>query len=186
MLEIALMQRLALYLGHPSYSIAVVMGAILLATGIGSTLGNRIADPSKRVTYSAIFVAAFSMFLASRGLPQILNATIGLHVAVKILITCALIGPLAVCLGTFFPTGLDAVARSRREFVPWAWGINSGFTVIGSVLAVVLAMWLGFSNVILLASAVYLTTPLLFANLAAKCEAPSPKAGSAAEVVASA
>lgn len=68
------------------------------------------------------------------------------------------------------------MSRPNRKFVPWAWGINSGFTVIGSVLAVVFAMAMGFSNVILLASAIYLTTPLLFSRLSAKCQAPGPEA----------
>jgi hypothetical protein len=58
-------------------------------------------------------------------------------------------------MGTFFPTGMAIVAKRASEFVAWGWGINGGFTVIGSVLAIVLAMALGFSRVLVVAAVAY-------------------------------
>lgn len=170
MIEIALMQRLALYLGHPIYSIAVVMGSMLLFAGIGSTLATRVALPRRRVVFAACAVGACCLLFASPALSTAIDATIGLSLPVKAVLSCLLVSPIALCLGAFFPTGLHAVAARQARFVPWAWGINSGFTVIGSVLAVVLAMALGFSMVILLAGAIYMLTPLLFRRLEEQCD----------------
>jgi hypothetical protein len=46
--EIPLLQRIALYLGHPSYSTTVVLGALLVGAGCGSALAGRIAEGRRR------------------------------------------------------------------------------------------------------------------------------------------
>ena len=73
----------------------------------------------------------------------------------KALFAVALIAPLAIVLGMPFPTGLRIVGEEAPTLVPWAWGVNGFFTVIGSVGAVILGMILGFKSVIALAALVY-------------------------------
>jgi hypothetical protein len=85
----------------------------------------------------------------------ILNVSMGIRMLLKILVTALLIALPAVLLGFFFPTGLRVIGQRSPLFIPWAWGINGGFTVIGSVFAIVLAMIVGFSQVLLVSAAVY-------------------------------
>ena len=58
-------------------------------------------------------------------------------------------------MGMPFPLGLSRVAAVAADFVPWAWGINGFASVVSAVLAIVLAIELGFSAVIVAAVACY-------------------------------
>lgn len=68
--------------------------------------------------------------------------------------------PLGLAMGMFFPTGIQIVRRVNESFVPWAWGINGCASVVGTVLAVILAMAFGFRIVTLLAIGIYLLAVL--------------------------
>jgi hypothetical protein len=72
---------------------------------------------------------------------------------------------VGICLGVFFPTGLQRVGSLHPDAVPWAWGINSGFTVLGSTLSICIAQFLGFNVVLSLAAAFYLIAPLAYRGL---------------------
>jgi hypothetical protein len=74
-----------------------------------------------------------------------------------------LIAPLAFCMGMPFPIGLNRVASSMPDFVPWAWGINGFASVVSASLATLLAITFGFTTVVLLAL-------LLYAMAAKVCE----------------
>jgi predicted MFS family arabinose efflux permease len=66
--------------------------------------------------------------------------------------------PLGICLGTFMPLGLGAVAgltQHSREYVAWGWAVNGFASVIGAVLTTILAMAFGFRTVLFIALAVY-------------------------------
>ena len=80
-----------------------------------------------------------------------LGSSLGVRVAVAI----ALLVPPGLVLGVFFPSGLRLVSQRHPDFVPWAWGVNGGASVVGSILAIVLAMTYGFPRVTVLGLAVY-------------------------------
>ena len=48
------------------------------------------------------------------------------------------------------------IGPESAALVPWAWAVNGFFTVVGSVLAMILGMGLGFSAVLLIAATGYL------------------------------
>ena len=60
--------------------------------------------------------------------------------------------------GMPFPTGIDIITRQAPSLIPWAWGVNGFFTVIGSVLAIILSMLTGFQSVLWIAIAIYLVS----------------------------
>jgi len=88
--------------------------------------------------------------------PYVLSAALGLGLVWRVLISLLLIAPLGFVLGMPFPKGLQAVAEAAAELVPWAWGVNGFFTVIGSVAAVILGMAFGFRFVLGVAAVCYL------------------------------
>ena len=79
----------------------------------------------------------------------------GLADATKILLSVALIAPLAFFMGMPFPLGLRRVAASAPGFLPWAWGINGFASVLSAVLATLLAIHFGFAVVIAIAILLY-------------------------------
>ena len=75
--------------------------------------------------------------------------------AARILISAALIAPLAFCMGMPFPLGLARLADFAPDLIPWAWAINGCASVISAVLATLLAIHLGFATVIAVALLLY-------------------------------
>jgi hypothetical protein len=73
----------------------------------------------------------------------------------KIVISLVLIAPLALCMGVPFPTGIMRLANSAQEAIPWAWAINGCASVVGAVLATLLAFHLGFAMVIVMGTLIY-------------------------------
>ncbi|MGH8762957.1 MAG: SAM-dependent methyltransferase, partial [Nitrosospira sp.] len=156
-MEIAFIQKFVLFLAHPLHAVAVVLCAFLVFAAAGSWLAERWhkrAVGSKHVILAVVVIGALSLlYLAT--LPGLFHALIHLPNAAKIAISVALIAPLAVCMGVPFPTGIMRLARTAQETIPWAWAINGFASVVGAVLATLLAIHLGFAMVILLAVLIY-------------------------------
>jgi hypothetical protein len=89
-------------------------------------------------------------------LPGLFGALAAAPGAVKIAISAMLIAPLAFLMGMPFPLGLDVVASRAPAWIPWAWGVNGCASVVSAILAMLLAIHLGFAVVIFLAVALYL------------------------------
>jgi hypothetical protein len=155
-IEIAFIQKLLLFLHHPLYAIAVVLSSFLVFSGLGSAWlgrvspGNRGSLLSKAIT--GIVVLGTVYLLA---LDPLLDQLAMLPDAIRILISVALIAPLAFCMGMPFPLGLGQLADYAPGLIPWAWAINGCASVISAVLATLLAIHLGFATVIAAALAWY-------------------------------
>ena len=96
--------------------------------------------------------------------PLVFQAALGLPLAMRVIVALAVIAPLGVMLGMPFPTGLGVVAEEAPGLVPWAWGINGFFTVIGTILALMFAMMFGFLAVLTMAGACYFVAWLVLAR----------------------
>ena len=153
--EIALIQRFTLFLGFPTYSLSVVLFALLVFTGIGSLASGRAREP-RRFLVAALACACGLIAVAAFALQPLLAALIELPFAARVALTIALIAPPAVLLGTAMPIGLARLRELHDSAVPWAWAINGISSVLASVLAVAVAITWGFRAVTLLALACYL------------------------------
>ena len=152
-MEIAFIQKFVLFLSHPLYAVAVVLCAFLMFAAAGSWLAGRW-QAANRVTLAVIAMGALAL-LYLIFLPGLFQALIHLPDAAKIAISVALIAPLATCMGVPFPTGMMQLAKTGEGAIPWAWAINGFASVVGAVLAALLAIHLGFATVILLAVLLY-------------------------------
>lgn len=153
--EIALLQRFMLFLGQPVYALAVVLAGLLVFTGVGSALAGRVRESPGR-SLGRILLVAIGVLLATALLtPPIFSAALGLPLSARAMISILLVAPLGIALGMPFPTGLRVAAADAAPIVPWAWGVNGFFTVIGSVAAVILGMAFGFTVVLALAGLCY-------------------------------
>ena len=153
--EISLLQRFVLYLGHPTYSLTVVLFSLITSLGFGSLLSRQWVGRERVVLPSAVaIIAALTLFYV-HGLPILQDATLGSSLAVRVACTVAVLAPLGLTLGAFFPLGIRRAEAIHPDLVPWAWGINGCASVTATVLAVVLAMNVGFERVWLLSLAIY-------------------------------
>jgi hypothetical protein len=155
MVEIALLQRFTLFLGEPIYAFAVVLGSLLIFTGVGAYLGERLSRRPGRGISAALTAAIAVLLVTAVGMPHVFDVTLGLGLPWRVIISAALVAPLGMALGMPFPLGLVAVGAGAPTLVPWAWGVNGFFTVIGSVVAMLLGMMFGFSVVLAVAGACY-------------------------------
>lgn len=147
-LEIALMQKCVLFLGNPLYSAAVVIATFLVFAGLGAVqTGKRV-----RAAQRPAAVVATVALLYAVGLSAAFNFFLPAHELLRAGLTVALLAPLAYFMGMMFPLGL---ARISPASLPWAWGVNGCFSVIGAVLASVLAMDFGFTAVLATAAVLY-------------------------------
>ena len=152
-MEIAFIQKFVLFLFHPLYAVGVVLCAFLVFAAVGSWLAGRWQAANK-VTLAVLAMGALSLLYLVI-LPILFQGLNYLPDAVKIIISVLLIAPLAMCMGVPFPTGMKRLADTREDAIPWAWAINGFASVVGAVLATLLAIHLGFAMVILLAVLIY-------------------------------
>jgi len=153
--EIVLMQRMVLYLGHPTYAITVVLAALLAAAGTGSLLAGRIGRLDGR-TLGALGAAVAIAITAHALLGQALfEATIGWSFAARVAVVVATLVPLGLLLGMPFPLGIRILDDESPSLLPWAWAINGFLSVFSSIFCIVLAMGVGFTRVLLAAAVIY-------------------------------
>jgi hypothetical protein len=162
LIEVALLQRFVLLLGHPVYSLTVTLFSLLLGTGAGSLISQRIGDAQllKRVEVVILGIAAVAI-LGIVALPPIIVFAISASHMARIALAVALIAPAGVLLGMPLPAGMRLMAVNHSELVPWAWGMNGALSVIGATLAVFIAMNWGFSVTLLAGAAVYVLAAVL-------------------------
>ncbi|GAB4550078.1 MAG: hypothetical protein Kow0063_44740 [Anaerolineae bacterium] len=153
--EIPLLQRFIVYLEQPAYAFATVVGAVLVASGLGSLyLSERIHPPW------GLAVLAALVFVYPILLPPLFEGTFGLPLAGRMAISALALGPLGLLMGTPFPQGL-AVARQRAPgLLAWIWAVNGCASVVSAVLAPMVALSSGFQTVMLVGAGSYLAALL--------------------------
>ncbi len=155
LIEMPMMQKLVVFLGHPALGLPVVLATMLGCAGLGS-LSSAKLDPARPSSYrwlgGAIVVLLLVCTLATRFLlPELL----GLSLPARVAVTVWLLAPLSFVLGMPLPLGLRAVQQRCPALTPWCWAITGLLSVCASLVAVVLSMMLGFAAVFVVAAAVY-------------------------------
>jgi hypothetical protein len=135
--EMVILQRFNLHLGHPALSLAAVLCTMLASSGLGSLVA--------RGRIPAI-VAAVTGCLALHALvlPWILDVTLGSSAIVRVAAAVGTTAPIAFLMGMPFPMALRHVGERSRTLVSWAWAVNGGASVSGSALALLVSMTYGF------------------------------------------
>ena len=156
MVEVALIHKLILLLGHPIFALCVLLFFTLLWSSLGSLVGRRIRDDQIRKRLLVILPAlGVVLGLALLAVPWAIAGALHLGVAARVAVSALLLLPVAFLMGMPFPLGLRQIRRSNGS-VAVMWGINGTLSVVGSNLAMILAVIFGFSTVIVAGAACYL------------------------------
>ena len=164
MVEIAFIQRFVLFLGYPTYALTVVIFLMLLSSGAGSLVSRKwFAEPTRVVVALGFVVIALLAYVFV--LPHMLEAMIGLPFAAKLAMSGVLLIPLGFAMGMPFPSGLRAISAAastaKHGAVEWAWAMNAASSVLGSVLAIVIAIQFGLNVTLACGAVAYVVAMLL-------------------------
>jgi len=156
LIEMALIQKFVLFLGHPTYALTVVIFSMLVSSGLGSYFSRRILGDDARRLYRALILIAVLVTLLAAVVTPLLEAGVGLPLTLKFAITVALISPAGFVMGMPFPTALKRLEEWHKPSVRWAWSLNAAASVLGSVGSLVCAIYLGLVQTLLAGGLLYL------------------------------
>jgi len=178
LVEIAFIQRFVLFLGHPTYALTVVIFLLMLSSGAGSLFSRRWMRRTELV-WMPLLLIALALLLDVFFLPRWLESWVGMAFTYRLLTSVALLIPLGFLMGMPFPTGLRALAaastaevaglNAKAEWednaVEWAWAMNAAASVLGSVLAMVVAIQFGLTMTLACGVVAYLLALILLPAL---------------------
>jgi hypothetical protein len=156
--EIPLLQRFILYLGHPAFAFTTVLFSLLFFSGLGSRFSHRF---SLRLSLPILVILILAMpFL----LPRFFSWTLGLPLTIRIALTALILSPIGLLMGIPFPVGIRLMKREQSMSlaneaqdgqVAWVWAVNGAASVVASILSALLALTFGFSWVLRLGALCY-------------------------------
>lgn len=161
-IEIILMTKFILFLGHPSFSLSVVLFTILVFTGAGSYVSSLLKIEEKKLLMLDIALLIVVGIIYYLFLDKLFLEAISLSQGLRSIISFLLLAPVGFCLGVPYPLGLKKLGRDNSTLIPWAWGVNGCASVLGSVMSLVLAQALGFRSALLIALSLYLAAVFVF------------------------
>jgi len=142
--EIGLIQRISVFLGHPVYALSIGLFSIILSTGLGSLLSERLTleRPVQFVVWLGVLAAY--LFLLPHWLPELTHSSLAAAaLPLRALTSVVVIFPAGLLMGFGFPTGMRLVTAIDPQPTPWLWGVNGAAGVLAAGLAV--ACSIGFS-----------------------------------------
>jgi len=158
LIQVALIQKFVLFLGHPTYALTVIIFSMLISSSLGSFWSRRLASGSnntRRLSAVLIGVAITVSALAYLTAP-VNEFGVGWPLPFKALVTVCMIAPAGFLMGIPFPTGLTRLEKSFPQAVRWAWALNAAASVLGSVAAICLAIYIGLRATVLTGALLYL------------------------------
>lgn len=153
LVEISQMQRLIVFLGHPTYGLSVILFSLLVSGGAGSFLTQRIGEPGSRGRASFwLFLLPCVLVVFGVLTPYLVRMFQESSTPLRILVATGILFPLGLFMGMAFPLGMKLASTLSASLTPWLWGINGTTSVCASVVGVVIALsssisasfWTGF------------------------------------------
>jgi spermidine synthase len=163
-IELFLIEKASFYLADRTSGFALVLTGMLVFSGLGSLLADRVGPaPRRGMAMAAAVVLAWGVAV-SAGLQPFMLDSLAWPWAVRAALVVALVAPVSVALGLPFALGLGAVTADGASpaLLPWAWGLNGAFSVLATPLANLVAREDGFSRVLLGGTLLYVLAAIAF------------------------
>jgi predicted membrane-bound spermidine synthase len=158
LVEIAQIQRLTLLLGHPTYSLSVVLSSLLVASGVGSYMSDYVVLRSSSFDRALIFLggALVGTLLAVGYFTRpMMELTASFPLIVRIGASVLMVVPMGILMGMLFPIGMSVAQKNARSSTAWFWALNGAASVIASVLATYVSAIMSISSTFLIGAAIY-------------------------------
>lgn len=142
--QIVLIQRFTLFIGYPIHATTTTIASMLAFSALGSLIGQRALRTNQHLRVVLGLIAAL-IVLYVVALPPIFTSLLRLPDLMRIGVSALLLAPLSLVMGMPFPTGLRQLGERAPAMVPWAWGMNGVFSVLGSVVVIIISMLSSFT-----------------------------------------
>jgi hypothetical protein len=152
--ELALLQHLTLLVGHPIFTLSLLLFTLLSAGGIGSALSGRLS-PRTACLSAAVLGVVYAL-----ALPSVVPVLLPLPLWGRVVVAIGIIAPLGFVMGMPFPQGLRRAGQGALAAPPFYWGLNGILSVVGSVGTVVIALTLGFRAAMIVGALCYVIAAL--------------------------
>jgi len=156
LIQVSLIQKFVLFLGHPTYALTVIIFSMLLSSGLGSFASKRLVHGDLTRLSRVMLLIVSAIIALSFVISPISESGVALPFPLKVLISVALISPVGFAMGMPFPTGLTLLERIMPASIRWAWAINAASSVMGSAAAMFLAIYLGLQATLVIGGLLYL------------------------------
>jgi hypothetical protein len=156
LIQVALIQKFVLLLGHPVYALTVIVFSMLVASGAGSFFSRRVVRGDDTRLVRVLISIAVLVAARAFGAAPLAAAAAGWPLVAKMAITALSIAPPAFLMGMPFPSGLQRLEKRHSPSVRWAWSLNAAASVLGSAGAVFLAIYIGLRATLLIGGGMYL------------------------------
>ena len=178
LIEVGLIQKFVLFLGHPTYALTVVIFSMLTSSGLGSFASRKVLGGDEGRLIKALGCVALLAVLLAFLVSGLLSTLVWMPLALKIAITVALLMPLGFVMGMPFPTALRRLEEMHAPSVRWAWSLNAASSVLGSVGALVCGIYLGLIQTLIIGGLFYLAALVVVARATtAEVAVPEPAPG---------
>ncbi len=159
-IEMVLIQKMILFLGHQAYSLSVIIAGLLIFTGIGSLFSKKVFPANRRIPMATLLIVLITgLYLIF--MDQVFAVFISKGMGFKVLIVLLMLAPQGFFMGFPFPLGLSAIKQAQNASLPWAWSINGFFSVISILTASILSIIFGFRAVLIIAILCYFAAGIL-------------------------
>jgi hypothetical protein len=178
LIEVGLIQRFVLFLGHPTYALTVVIFSLLIASGAGSFASARLVGMHEGKLIKTLGLIAVLAALLALATSVLLPFAVGLPLSLKVAMSVLMIAPLGFVMGLPFPTGLKRLEEWHPPSVRWAWSLNAASSVLGSACALVCSIYLGLVQTLMAGGLLYLAALAVVARVrSTEPEEPEPGTG---------
>jgi len=163
-IEISLIQKFGLFLGHPVLSLSVLLFSLLTGAGLGSLWSGRLGPDkiTKGLSWISLLIGSF-VIIYTFLLPLFFDKLLGMDFSVRTLASVLVLTPLGFWMGFPFPLGIRLLKERNMEYhIPWMWGVNGVSSVFGSALTIVVAIGFGFTEALLLSACCYFIIFFIF------------------------
>ncbi|MCI5125333.1 MAG: hypothetical protein D3925_12870 [Candidatus Electrothrix sp. AR5] len=163
--ELVFIQIFMKLIGFPLHTYSAVVFSLLIAAALGSLFSEKMGiSPGSKWSFPFIGTI-FSLVLFIVLYPSYFNIFLAFSIWFRILAAIVLIFPVGFFMGMCFPLGILAIKDQPEGAVAWAWGMNGLFTVVGGIMSVIISIYWGFNNTLLIASLIYVLAILLFSRM---------------------
>jgi hypothetical protein len=156
LIQVALIQKFVLFLGHPTYALTVIIFSMLVTSGLGSFVSRKVAGRSDRRLFEVLGGVTVLIAILAFAVGPVTGAGVGLPLGIKVLIAALMIAPAGFLMGMPFPTGLAKLEQRHHASIRWAWSLNAAASVLGSGGAIFLAIYIGLRLTLLIGGCCYL------------------------------
>jgi hypothetical protein len=161
LIEVSLMQKFILFLGHPTLAMSIILFSLLVSSGVGGLFSKRVVRNQLGRVFKISFLIGAIIIIYVPFMPVMVNVLLGTGLMIRIIVTLVWVFPLGFLMGIPFPSGMSILKKTSEDNIPWMWCLNGVFSLLGSIISVALAMFHGFNSVLLLGAFIYFTIFLI-------------------------